>query len=384
MNVFLCHATEDRAVAEAIQLALTEAGFNVFFSPQSLPAAADYQDQIQKAISACDLFVFLASGASTAPGKFTLSELSLANKKWPSPVGRVLTVLLNGLPPTALPPYAAAVTALAPSGNPAVEVRVAVNALATAQRSRRFRRWTALLVLVGFGATGIALVWHWVQTPTSTVSRSSNVVSSDSDQFRRIYYQGFDFSEANADAVANAMNDGWLIGKRGDWEGHVSGGQYRLCNVSNSASASYTSSMSHEVSGQKTSLKDATVSVRVRVEPPNGTYSGAGILFRKLPDKPDYLAYMLQAGTAASLLRRRDASLSVLASKELPSPGTSDLVTLRLVAAGPHLDLYADNKLIYSSTKERAVDLLEGDPGIFAYSTGCFVFDDFAIYTRAQ
>ncbi len=184
--------------------------------------------------------------------------------------------------------------------------------------------------------------------------------------------------------MTRALEDGWLIGKRDDWEGHVDDGRYRLCNVSGSESASYTARMSHEVSGHKTSLRDAMVSVRVGVEPPNGTYSGAGILFRKLADKPDYLAYMLQAGTTVSLLRRRDSSLSILASKEVPLTETDSLLTLRLEAAGPRVDLYAENSHLYSSGEEQTIDLLDGDPGVFAYSTGCFVFDDFAIYARAE
>lgn len=237
---------------------------------------------------------------------------------------------------------------------------------------------TFLIALAGIAA------WVWVQTRMPVSPKPSTEITSDSVQFRRIYYQGFQFSEDNAEAVAQARRDGWLIGKRDDWEGHVSNGQYRLCNVSGSESASYTARMSHEVSGQRTSLRDSMVSVRVRVDPPNGTYSGAGILFRKSPDKPDYLAYMLQAGTTASLLRRRGASLAVLASKEVPSPDASGMLTLRLVAAGARADLYAESKHIYPSTEEQRVDLLEGDPGVFAYSTGCFVFDDFAIYARAE
>ena len=251
-------------------------------------------------------------------------------------------------------------------------------------REHAFQIVRLLIVLTFIIALAGIAAWVWVQTRNPPLPKPSLDVSGDLGQFRRIYYQGFQFSEDNAEAVATALQDGWLIGKRDDWEGHVSNGQYRLCNISGNESASYTARMSHVVSGRKTSLKDAMVSVRVRVEPPNGTYSGAGILFRKSPDKPDYLAYMLQAGAAVSLLRRRDASLAVLASKEVPTPDTSGLLTLRLVATGARVDLYADNKHIYPSTEEQRVDLLDGEPGVFAYSTGCFVFDDFAIYARAE
>jgi hypothetical protein len=241
-----------------------------------------------------------------------------------------------------------------------------------------------IIVLTFFIALAGIAAWGWVQTRESALPDPRKEPSANIGQFRRIYYQGFQFSEDNATAVAQARREGWLIGKSGDWEGHVSDGKYRLCNVSGSESASYTARMSHEVSDKKTSLRDAMVSVRVRVEPPNGTYSGAGILFRKSADKSDYLSYMLQAGDTASLLRRREASLSVLSSHEVPSPDNGGFLTLRIEAKGPRLDLYAENKHVYPSSEEQQIDLLEGDPGIFAYSTGCFVFDDFAIYERTK
>lgn len=237
---------------------------------------------------------------------------------------------------------------------------------------------TFLTALAGIGA------WVWVQPKMAASPHPSNETSGDLGQFRRIYYQGFQFQEGDTQAVKRAIDDGWLIGKRGDWEGHVSNGQYRLCNIGRNESASYTARMSHIVSEHKTSLKDAKVFVKVRVEPPNGTYSGAGILFRKSADKPDYLAYMLQAGSTVSLLRRHESSLSVLASVNVKSAEPGGSMALQLVAEGARIDLYADNIRIYPSSEKEGVNLLDGDPGIFAYSTGCFVFDDFAIYARTR
>jgi len=237
---------------------------------------------------------------------------------------------------------------------------------------------TFIIALAGIAA------WVWVQNGKPVLTNPTKESSTNTGQFRRIYYQGFNFSEDNAAAVAQARQEGWLIGRSGDWEGHVSDGKYRLCNVSGIDSASYTARMSHEVSENKTSLRDSMVSVRVRVEPPNGTYSGSGILFRKSADKPDYMAYILQAGNTVSLLRLRGASLSVLSSHEIPLPYDSSFLTLRIEAKGPRLDLYAENKHLDPSSDEQNVDLLEGDPGVFAYSTGCFVFSDFAIYERIK
>ena len=236
---------------------------------------------------------------------------------------------------------------------------------------------TFLMALAGIAA------WVWVQTRPSLAPGPVDGVS-DGGKFRRVYYQGFDFSEADRSAVSEAAAAGWLIGRSGDWEGRISDGHYRLCNVSGSPSASYTARMSHEVSGRRTALQDAMVSVRVRVEPPSTTYSGAGILFRKTADSPDYLAYMLQAGATVSLLRRRQSQLSVVASKELGPIEGNGFRTLRLVASGPRrIELHAESKHVYTPD-DRQVDLTDGDPGVFAYSTGCFVFDDFAIYAPAR
>jgi hypothetical protein len=129
MKIFLCYASEDRTVAEKIQLALASANCTVFFDEQSLPAGGDYHDRIRKAIERCDLFIFLITSTSVAPGKFTLTELKFARDKWPSPVGKVLPVNLEGLPPSAIPSYLSATTILSVHGNAPSEVRDAVEVL---------------------------------------------------------------------------------------------------------------------------------------------------------------------------------------------------------------------------------------------------------------
>ena len=104
-NVFLCYASEDRQLAESVQLALAAGGHVVFFDRDSLHAGDDYHRRILTAIRACDAFVFLATSHSTAKGKYTLSELRFIRQRWPNPVGRVLTVNPSNLPASALPPY---------------------------------------------------------------------------------------------------------------------------------------------------------------------------------------------------------------------------------------------------------------------------------------
>jgi hypothetical protein len=134
-KVFLCHATEDKALAERIQLALATGGYDVFFDQQSLNAGDDFDGTIHRAILACDAFLFLATASSVAKGKYTLTELKLIRQRWSSPAGRVLTVNVGGLPPSELPPYLAAATVLEATGNVAAEVRVAIDILLEGQRS---------------------------------------------------------------------------------------------------------------------------------------------------------------------------------------------------------------------------------------------------------
>ena len=135
MNVFLCHASEDKDVTEKIQLALVGAGFEVFFDEQSLPPGSDYQARIREAISRSEIFVFIATRHSLAQGKYTLTELRFARKKWPHPAGRVVSLNLHSLAPHDLPNYLQAAALLKVEGNPAAEVRAVVEDLRETIRS---------------------------------------------------------------------------------------------------------------------------------------------------------------------------------------------------------------------------------------------------------
>ena len=144
-SVFLCHASEDKPRVEPIQLALANAGCEVFYDEQSLPAGGDYQARIHTAIDNCDLFVFIATPASIAPGKFTLTELKFARDRWPSPVNRVLPVVIGALKPPELPNYLQAATVLTVSGNAAAEVRAAVESMLRHLKGKPPRRWVVWL-----------------------------------------------------------------------------------------------------------------------------------------------------------------------------------------------------------------------------------------------
>lgn len=156
-SVFICHASEDKHAVEPIALALTNAGCQVFYDEQSLPAGGDYQGRIEAAIAHCDVFVFVASPASTAPERFTLSELKFARQRWPSPIDHVLPVAIGGIAASALPAYLQSVTIFTASGNLAAEVRNEVMGMLGRQRGKS-RRWmpAAVLAVAALGVGGFA------------------------------------------------------------------------------------------------------------------------------------------------------------------------------------------------------------------------------------
>ncbi len=162
-KIFLCHASEDKPIAEPIQLALVNAGHTVFYDEQSLPPGGDFHERIEKAIRECDLFIFLMTKNSLQTGKYTLTEMSFARERWPSPVGKVLPVNLHELPSSEVPPYLSAVTLLNIQGNPASEVRAAV---ANLLKKKKFLGPLALTITIGPIVLAFSLTWYRFNTST--------------------------------------------------------------------------------------------------------------------------------------------------------------------------------------------------------------------------
>lgn len=149
LNIFLSYATEHRTLAQSIAQTLKNDGHRVFFDQDSLPPAGDYNEQIRKAINSSDRFVFLASKGSLAPGRYSLTELDLAKKKWPSPVGRVFPVIIEpGFSPGHLPPYLSSVHAVSIAGNATAEIAAIV------ERSGR----VTTVCRVCFGMSSLAVI----------------------------------------------------------------------------------------------------------------------------------------------------------------------------------------------------------------------------------
>lgn len=60
-EIFLSHATQDRAIAQRLAHTLARHGIPVFFSPQNILGAQQWQNEILGALQRCDWFVVLLS-----------------------------------------------------------------------------------------------------------------------------------------------------------------------------------------------------------------------------------------------------------------------------------------------------------------------------------
>lgn len=194
--------------------------------------------------------------------------------------------------------------------------------------------------------------------------------------FRRIYFQGFD------NVPDDELNQMWLKGDSGDWRGSLTDSMFNLCNISQSDSASFTSTFRYfENDEQEEDLRNSKVTLRVKVKPPGGKYSSAGILFRKAKNNSDYYAFVLNLGNSVSLMHRQGNSLKVLWSKEIfeKIAVNENGVKLSVIGEDNKLSMYVNDQFIGEQVEEI---MSPGSPGVFAYSKGCFEFDEFSLFQR--
>jgi hypothetical protein len=167
VKVFLSHASEQGEIARSIEIALRGEGHSVFLDRSSLPAGETYDDQIREAIAQCDLFVFLISPDAVARGRYTLTELELAEHKWPHPSGGVLPVMVSATELASVPAYLKGVTILEPQGNIAAAVAMAAARIARPWYRRVGRGGAAVLVGAGLLAAGVGGWWGYASWTSS-------------------------------------------------------------------------------------------------------------------------------------------------------------------------------------------------------------------------
>lgn len=168
VRIFLSHASQQVAVAEAVAVALRNAGHDVFLDKDSLPAAQSYDDRIRAAIGRSDMFLFLISPQSVDSGRYTLTELKFARERWPRPGNKVLPVMAVDTPIADIPVYLRALNILKPEGNLVAEVAALVEERGSAGPAMRVAATAAAALLVIGGLGGGA--W-WVTHNSSTVAK---------------------------------------------------------------------------------------------------------------------------------------------------------------------------------------------------------------------
>jgi tetratricopeptide (TPR) repeat protein len=136
LKIFLSYASQDQATAEAVAFSLRSRQYQVFLDRDDLPPGESYDQRIERAVNDSEMFIFLVSPDSIAEGRYTLTELSFARRKWPDANGRVLPVMARKTPLEQAPSYLKAVTVLEPAGNIAAETSAAVDEM------RRKAKWS--------------------------------------------------------------------------------------------------------------------------------------------------------------------------------------------------------------------------------------------------
>ena len=169
MKIFISYPSEEREAAEQLNLALLQQGHDVFFDRDDLPPGLEYDQAIATFIAQSDLIVFFITPAAVEPGRYTLTEVKLAEERWPEPNGRVLPVMMRPTEISAIPTYLRAVNILEPRGNAvaetAHEVRKLTRSLGLTSRVARFARsWggiaTAAIVVAAGAVAWIARPWE--------------------------------------------------------------------------------------------------------------------------------------------------------------------------------------------------------------------------------
>jgi TIR domain/VHL beta domain len=203
MDIFLSYASPDK-----IALSLRSRGHQVFLDRDDLPAGQSYDEQIAQAVKKSQIFVFLISPDSVGEGRYALTELKFARRKWNVPDGHVLPVMVRKTALEQVPPYLKAVAILEPSGSAAAETSAAVGEMEEKLGAGWTARLSARRYVLSFGVLClIALVaaYFLMGRPTvvdckeearlrSTEGRiaTSITFANETDQPIQIYWLDYD------------------------------------------------------------------------------------------------------------------------------------------------------------------------------------------------
>ncbi|MBX2798042.1 MAG: hypothetical protein KTR31_10245 [Myxococcales bacterium] len=229
---------------------------------------------------------------------------------------------------------------------------------------------TRPLLFVGCGATvlSFAVVFFlWVTAePGPTPTRTRHL------------HQSFD---GPAPPDGEMIDDLFHLGEQDDvpWAASLDEGAYQLCNPDDPTRVYRNRLDTLDKEGSQMPMGDARMTIRVVVQPPNTTHSGVGILFRADEAGDRWLAYVANAGRGLSLLQWYNGQLDVIWSGEgKAQEGFRDLA---MEGDGPSVRLFVDGELVHT---QQSLPFEDGDVGVFAYSTGCFVIDELSVYGQLE
>ncbi len=164
MRIFLSYASQHQKEVEPVAIALRNLRHTVFLDKDDLPPGADFNEQIRNAIAQSDLFIFFITPESIAEGRFTRSELALAQKKWAGPAGYILPVMLSPTPLDDIPAYLKGVHILKSEGNLIADVQGEVARISKASETQ------------GRGLGGLGRHWIWAASAAATVAIAAFVL----------------------------------------------------------------------------------------------------------------------------------------------------------------------------------------------------------------
>lgn len=161
MRIFISYSSKYRELCERLQLALEADGrHEVFVDRSQLVPGQPFDTTLRQGIEDCELFIFLLSPESVAPGSYALAELDIAKARWRRPGGHVLPVKVAPTPKEAIPAYLRAVTILEPLGDAIAETLAAVEHVKPTSHGTL---WLTLIVIgvVLAGALGTVGTLSW-------------------------------------------------------------------------------------------------------------------------------------------------------------------------------------------------------------------------------
>lgn len=170
MHIFLSYSSNDRDVAYRIHLSLIAQQHDVFFDREDLTPGLEFDNRIAQEIERAGLFIFLISPESVSTGRYTLTELGMAQRKWPHPATHVLPVMVRVTPLERVPPYLKAVTILQPAGDIPPEVADHVRRMKASRP--QWIRWA----IGGVAGIGLSVAFWGVSGMSSSVREASDLL----------------------------------------------------------------------------------------------------------------------------------------------------------------------------------------------------------------